>query len=290
MSPLKEVLILLTLLIPFRVHAQTADTSYFPLGVGNTWTYFQLLDPPNAPPDTLWRGIYTVAETILIQDTVYYVTGYPFSLADTLRADGQERIWARLHGKETLLFDFALAEGETYSFQSPALPDVNFQVSVQRGGPAEVGAGRFENILTIVFDDPQYIDEEHAFTFAPGVGIVYAYGSLGDYEELYSAHVGGQVITAINEEDARWRGSQPALAFPNPFIQSVTVSVPINGLARANVVVYDMLGREVATLREGDCTPSTCTFLWDASRHPGGAYFVRVVQGRQVQTVSVLKQ
>ncbi len=113
MSHFKEVLILLTLLLPFRVQAQLSDTSFFPLGVGNTWTYFQVLHPPNAPPDTLWRGIYSVAETILIQDTFYYVAGYPFSLADTLRADDQERIWARLHGKETLEFDIALAEGET---------------------------------------------------------------------------------------------------------------------------------------------------------------------------------
>jgi Secretion system C-terminal sorting domain len=290
MSRWPGVLITLLILTPFCVLAQRTDTTYFPLGVGNTWTYFQVLDPPNAPPDTLWIGTYSIVETISIQDTLYHVASYPFSLADTLRADGQERIWARIHGKETLLFDFALAEGETYSFQSPSLPGINFQVSVERGGPTEVGAGRFANILTLHFDDPQALDEEHSFTFAPGVGIVYAYGSLGDYEELYSAEVGGQVITAIDEEIARWQESPLALAYPNPFSRSITISVPLNGLARVKAVVYDVLGRVVATLQDRECASSKCEFVWDASRLPGGAYYVRIAQGRHVQTIGVLKQ
>lgn len=290
MSRWRHVLTLLLLLVPLHIQAQTANTtSYFPLERGNSWTYFLVLEPPNAPPDTLWGGTYSIDETISINDTLYYVAGYPFSLADTLRADGEGRMWARVQGNDTLLFDFTLAEGETYRFQTPYRPNVTYQVSLERGGTTVVGAGRFEDVVTVRFDDPQWLDEERSFTFAPGVGIVQANGELGDYEELYSAEVGGQVITAIEEDVASSLEALQAFAFPNPFSISTTIIVPFTaGSPRVKAIVYDALGRNVATLRDGECDMHRCKFAWDGSRLPNGAYYVKVEQGRQTQMIKLI--
>ena len=67
-------LTLLFVLQPFlKIWAQEeADSSYFPLALGNTWTYFAFVDPPRAPPDTTFRTSH-ISESISINDTLYYL-------------------------------------------------------------------------------------------------------------------------------------------------------------------------------------------------------------------------
>ena len=134
------VLLLLLLAEPSGTLAQTAGTAdYFPLAVGNTWTYFTVLHPPSTPPDTLWKGTYSVTETISIGDTLYYVSTYPFALADTLRMDGAGRIWARVQEKDVLLFDFTRVEEEVYHFTTPRVPGVTFEVTIAQSQTVDVG-------------------------------------------------------------------------------------------------------------------------------------------------------
>lgn len=275
------------LLLPSGLLAQAPAARYLPLEVGNTWSYFQIQDPPGAPPDTLWRETYAITETVSVNDTLYYRAGYPFPLADTLRADSEGKIWARIHDRDLLLFDFTLAEGATYRFQTPRKPDVDFRVSMERPGTVEVGAGRFEDVVLLQFDDPQVVDEERTFAFAPGVGIVYAYGTLGDYEELYAAEVGGEVITHLERDEAPTRVVPRGFAYPNPSGGVATVVLPSNGSLRAEAVVYDAQGRRRATLRDGACDRERCVFTWDASLFANGMYFLRL-EGEGETTTLVL--
>lgn len=284
--------LLLSLLgVSSNVIAQTTDTTdYLPLNVGNTWTYFQVLYPPNMPPDTLWKGTYSVTETVSINDTLYFVfdQAIAFAEADTLRTNEAGRIWARIQGQDVLLFDFSLSEGEMYRFQTPDLLDIHFQVTVERDQTIDVGAGHFVEGITLRFDDPQWIDEERSFTFAPGVGIVRMYGGLGDYEELFWAEVGGQIITATEATDPLSGQTLQALAYPNPFRSSTTLVVSFTGSIRPTVGVHDVLGRKVGVLQAEACTLSRCRFSWDGFHLGSGVYYVRIDQGGQVETIPLI--
>lgn len=275
------VLALLLLLPAVTVRAQVDD--HFPLAVGNAWTYFTPLD--SVPPDTVWDHTSGVAAAVSVNDTLYFVVDYPFAPADTLRADGDGQVFARLGGRDVLLFDFTVAGGETYPFASPRAPEVNFTVTVDRLDTCEAAAGRFPDCVRLAFDDPERLDEEFSFVFAQGVGIVWAYGDGGWYEELFAAQVAGRIITS-REWAAPTAGQ--AFAYPNPFGDSATIVVPATGAATMRMRVYDVLGRLAATPGEGMCDGLTCRFRLDGAHLPAGPYFVRAEQGGHVRTMRLI--
>ncbi|MBI5472970.1 MAG: T9SS type A sorting domain-containing protein [Ignavibacteriae bacterium] len=85
--------------------------------------------------------------------------------------------------------------------------------------------------------------------------------------------------------------------YPNPFNPTTTIrfTVPVNvgtgpaGIALAgrhalSLRVYDVLGREVATLVNEVKEPGTHAVTWDASGFASGMYFCRLTSGQFVQT------
>ena len=194
------LLAMAALLLPASaVRAQQPD--YLPLEPGNTWSYYETIEPPNAPPDTIWTGSFTVAQPLSINDTLYYYLPLRFALADTLRNDGEGRIFARLDGKDRLLFDFTLPDSAIYAFREPddgeRYHGHDYTVLVRHNRVVDRHAGRFEDAIEFVFDDEDVIDEETAFTFAPNVGLVRAWGDGGQIMFLHSAVVGGVTITDV---------------------------------------------------------------------------------------------
>lgn len=281
-----------TLLLPLIMCAATAagqsPDAYFPLDTGNTWTYYYVLDPPGAPPDTIWRGPYTIAESVALEDTVYYPSAYPFALADTLRNDGAGRIRALIAGEDVVLFDFTREDGEAYHFVDPRAPEIVFQVTTSRDLQVEVAAGRFENCIRLTFDDADVMDEGRTYVFAPGVGILYAYGGHGEYEELYSAQIGHEIITAI-EQPAGASAPPKAVAFPNPVGAGAWTTIKLleSGISEQSAVVYDVLGRIVESRLDGECMPDGCTWRWRAEGFPAGLYFVRIRGPESVVAVPI---
>jgi len=75
--------------------------------------------------------------------------------------------------------------------------------------------------------------------------------------------------------------------YPNPFNPSTTISYDIpdvgaqSAVSQRNVAlkVYDMLGREVATLVNESKGPGRHAVLFDASRLPSGVYIYRLQAG-----------
>lgn len=268
--------------------AQDPEAAFFPLDEGNRWTYIQLLDPPGAPLDTLWRGTYAASQ-VVVRDTLYHVVPHPFALADTLRQDEAGRIQARVRGREQLLFDFALPDGAVYVLEPGNDTGLAYQVTARREDTVEVSAGRFEHAVTLRFDDPDVIDEERAFTFVRGVGIVQAVGDLGDYVELHSAVVGGATVSAVEPGTAPGDAFTLDAVFPNPFRERVTLTYTAARRMPVRIAVFDLLGREVALLLDGLSASPRGTLTWDAGDRPGGIYLVRVEAGERLHTLRLVR-
>ena len=66
--------------------------------------------------------------------------------------------------------------------------------------------------------------------------------------------------------------------YPNPFNPSTTIgfSVPGPGSSRVRLAVYDLLGREVAVLVDGERMPGNHTATFDARGLASGVYFYRM--------------
>jgi polyhydroxybutyrate depolymerase len=78
--------------------------------------------------------------------------------------------------------------------------------------------------------------------------------------------------------------------YPNPFNPSTTIqfAIPVGTYGRTSLRVYDVLGREVATLVNEMKQPGTYTVQWDARGLASGVYICRLTVGEYVQTRKAL--
>lgn len=67
--------------------------------------------------------------------------------------------------------------------------------------------------------------------------------------------------------------------YPNPFNPTTNIRYSVADVADVNLVIYDILGRKVATLVNEVKAPGAYTVNFDASRLGSGAYFYRIEAG-----------
>ncbi|HTP79502.1 MAG TPA: M1 family aminopeptidase, partial [Bacteroidota bacterium] len=76
--------------------------------------------------------------------------------------------------------------------------------------------------------------------------------------------------------------------YPNPFNPKTTIVYHLPVRSTVSLKVYDVLGREVATLKNGDEFAGTYSIDWDASTSASGVYFLRLQAGTYVETRKML--
>jgi hypothetical protein len=76
--------------------------------------------------------------------------------------------------------------------------------------------------------------------------------------------------------------------YPNPFNPSTTIRYSVPWSGPVTVTIFDLVGREVETLFEGDKSPGTYEVMWDAANEPSGLYFYRLQAGDFEETKSML--
>jgi hypothetical protein len=64
--------------------------------------------------------------------------------------------------------------------------------------------------------------------------------------------------------------------YPNPFNPTTTINYQLQKSGSVSLKVYDMLGREVATLVNGNKGPGNYSAVFDASRFSSGTYMYRL--------------
>lgn len=72
--------------------------------------------------------------------------------------------------------------------------------------------------------------------------------------------------------------------YPNPFNPVTNIEFNIPGSEHVNLVIFNSLGQEVATLVNQQLTPGTYKYDFNASGLPSGAYFYRLTAGNFVKT------
>ena len=80
--------------------------------------------------------------------------------------------------------------------------------------------------------------------------------------------------------------------YPNPFNPTTTIqySIPIQGVSEKFVTlkVYDVLGKEIATLVNKNQAPGNYTLNWNASNQPNGVYLYTLTVGSFSKTRKLL--
>jgi hypothetical protein len=76
--------------------------------------------------------------------------------------------------------------------------------------------------------------------------------------------------------------------YPNPFNPETTVAFDVPTTSDVTVRVYDLLGRQVATLTEGTISAGAYRVTWNAANHTSGVYFVQMDANGQAYTQKCL--
>jgi hypothetical protein len=87
--------------------------------------------------------------------------------------------------------------------------------------------------------------------------------------------------TIINGVAATTAPSQFALSqnYPNPFNPATTIAYEVPSAAHVTLIVYDMLGRQVAVLVNEMKQPGSYSAVFDASALANGMYIARLTSG-----------
>ncbi len=86
-------------------------------------------------------------------------------------------------------------------------------------------------------------------------------------------------ITSIGDRAAMPREFMVEQNYPNPFNPTTVISYQLVVNSFVTVKVYDELGREVATLINGEQASGSHSVLWDAANFSSGVYFYDVNAG-----------
>jgi hypothetical protein len=79
--------------------------------------------------------------------------------------------------------------------------------------------------------------------------------------------------------------------YPNPFNPSTRIGFQIADRGRVSLKVFDMLGREVATLIDEEKQPGEYEVRWDAGDNASGVYLYRLAAGgsQQIRRLILVK-
>ena len=77
-------------------------------------------------------------------------------------------------------------------------------------------------------------------------------------------------------------------AYPNPFNPVTTLSFGLPIETEVSLSVYNLQGKEVISLIDGNLDAGDHSVVWNADRHSSGVYFVKMIAGEYVNTQKLM--
>jgi hypothetical protein len=309
---MKKILLPFFLLLQAGTLYSQVDSSrleFFPLHKGDTWQYYY--------GNYNGGGGYYKNQTVVTMDTLmpngfHYVmvTGSPYyNYTKFYRIDSLMRIQEyydffgdtcggamneanvfRLAEKDSSIWKicYNVADqliGAPYLFRynsmgvTTAFDSIRDVMIFQAGGKSDQG-------------DTTFWDWSPHFVLMRGVGLYNTEYGESNYTLLTGAIVNGVKYGTIQDGVGEIK-SQPynfelSQNYPNPFNPTTKIrfNVPIAGFV--SLKVYDVLGRQVATLVNERKLPGTYEVIFDASKLSSGLYFYRMATNRFTETKKMI--
>jgi hypothetical protein len=118
-------------------------------------------------------------------------------------------------------------------------------------------------------------------------------GTMSGASNRHSAgfwHVQRYLLTSVEEKPAEKLPVEYQLKqnYPNPFNPSTTISFSLPQREHVTLKVFDVLGREAATLVDGEMAAGEHSVNFNAEWIPGGVYFAQLKAGNVVQRIKMV--
>ncbi len=131
------------------------------------------------------------------------------------------------------------------------------------------------------------VDQDAAAGFADMDGDGKRDVIIGEYNGNFSYYK-NQIPTSVENSSPMPTTFELEQNYPNPFNPVTTIQFTIVNSQLTIVKVYDVLGREVATLVNEVKLPGRYQVTWDAKNMASGVYFYKLTAGEFVQTKRLL--
>lgn len=265
---------------------------YFPLKIGNYWVYH-----------------YTAS------GFMYYVEyDYADRISDTLRINSHLYYkFVNTYDTSITYYRVDSLSGILYKYQYSGCYDPNHEIAIDSLN-SSLGNSFAAPCISIIINctdttlqnlfghtfRKKKFEQSNYITF---YSRLYLYG-IGSYKNTFNVNAGGHsygesstlkgcIIDGITYGDLSITGNNYVSSnyplefnlsqnYPNPFNPQTKIKfdIPANvkGLtSNVKLVVYDLLGREVATLVNEELKPGTYEADWDASNFSSGVYFYKII-------------
>jgi hypothetical protein len=113
-------------------------------------------------------------------------------------------------------------------------------------------------------------------------GIVQEIGSIAADQRLHIV----EMVTGVVEGEPSVSHFRLSQNYPNPFNSQTRITYTVRSRQSVVLKVFDLLGREVATLVEEPKEPGTYSETWDAAGLPSGVYYFRITNESESGTFS----
>ena len=77
-------------------------------------------------------------------------------------------------------------------------------------------------------------------------------------------------------------------AYPNPFNPTTTLSFALPTEANVSLSIYDLQGREIVSLINGNMEAGYHVAIWNADAQASGVYFVKMIAGEYMDTQKLM--
>ncbi|MCL4706061.1 T9SS type A sorting domain-containing protein [bacterium] len=309
--------LILNLILAFACHLQAqSEPDYFPMHVGDTWTY-KLTTGGGA---THWANqTIRIADTTIIQQKKYFV--FEDKIYDLYYEPGKVyhnvHYYRKFDSGDVMKFNH-LANDEQlyYTFQSDSLYkpylyygelglDKKWQISyIHANATLSIPLGIFSQCYAYRFevkrDSSNHVTPLEIRYLAPNIGLLEVTAE-GDDNFLTGACVNGillgdTTLTSVEEIALVNIPEHPVLFpnFPNPFNHTTHLKyyLPETWTQPVQVSVFDVSGREIMTFVREKSFRGPHEIIWTGKNNHGrevssGLYIVRLTCGDFLQSIKI---
>jgi hypothetical protein len=304
---MKTIFLLLAFLINTAFSLDTTSTKYYPLKVGNSWTYIQFY---SCPPSTI-RIKRTVADSVILNGHVYYSVFYG-TQNKILRVDSTtgNLLQFSYNGCQWLNNEILVDSIASEFYDSCRASCRNDFFTICADTSNQILFGSEKKIKKFVWSDHFETSEQRiyvkdigfcSFQTAAGNGCI---GSLTLTGCVIDGIVYGDTsLTGINNVSTEIPQNYFLYQnYPNPFnpVTKIKFGIPLlrglpdilqtgslnkcwqsvdDGAGRGvfvKLIIFDILGKEITTLVNQQFSPGTYETEWNGSDYPSGIYFYKL--------------
>ncbi len=194
-------------------------------------------------------------------------------------------------------FGVTILDTEATSFRAVYNPTYIYNNGFSEGSKYRFMTNGLELTKSDVVNDWSFVISAGPFTIPPGIL---------HYKKVSVAFLGGNNLAdlQLNTDAAKSKGAailgvseRPSGVpdvyslyqnYPNPFNPVTTISYSLAGRGHVSLKVYDMLGKEVASLIDTDQPAGNYETQFDGSQLSSGVYYYRLISDNFVQTKKLM--